>query len=63
MSDIKDKREPEIKVPGLEERLAYILAHKGAHIFNKETETAGEKTIKSCLAVLLFILTLPRLII
>ena len=41
MSDIKDKREPEIKVPGLEERLAYILAHKGAYVFNKETETAG----------------------
>ena len=41
MDNIKDGREPELKVPGLEERLADILAHKGAYKFNRATEAAG----------------------
>jgi hypothetical protein len=41
MSDIKDGREPEIKVPSLEERLANIMSQRGVYKFNRATVAIG----------------------
>ena len=41
MDNIKDVREPDIKVPGLEERLANILSQRGVYKFNRATVAAG----------------------
>ena len=41
MSDFKDSREPETKVPSLEERMANILSQRGVYKFNRATVAAG----------------------